>query len=200
VSRFTQNTVCCVCRVRMRRRGPKRVRKQNALVSEVAASWYVAAVKSGREDHAERHLVRQGFRIFSPRRLKTVRHARRTVERRVPLFPGYVFVSFDATRCAWRAVNGTFGVRSLVMSGDRPSTVPSGIVEAFIESTDASGVVDVTRELRAGQRVQVLTGPFADLAGTIDRLDDNGRIRVLLELLNSERPVSMGRDAVWPAA
>lgn len=180
--------------------GAKRVRKQNTLVTGAAIPWYVAAVKSGREDHAERHLERQGFRIFSPRRLKTVRHARRSVERRVPLFPGYVFVSFDMTCCAWRAVNGTFGVRSLVMSGDRPSAVPSGVVEAFIKSTNASGVVDIARELRAGQRVQVLTGPFADFAGTIDRLDDNGRVRVLLELLNGERPVVMGRDAVWPAA
>ena len=176
------------------------MRKQNARVTGMAASWYVAAVKAGREDLAERNLERQGFRIFSPRRLKTVRHARRSVERRVPRFPGYVFVSFDATRCAWRAVNGTFGVRSLIMNGDRPSVVPGGIVEAFIESTNAAGVVDMTGELCAGQRVRVVTGPFADLAGTIDSLDDNGRIRVLLELLNGERPVMMERDAVWPAA
>ncbi|MCF8469388.1 MAG: transcription antiterminator NusG [Parvibaculum sp.] len=174
--------------------------EQIALAVEVRGPWYVAAVKPGKEDTVERHLDRQGFRSFSPRRLKTVRHARRVMERRVPLFPGYVFVTFDTARCGWRAVNGTVGVRSLVMSGGRPSTVPSGVVEAFIRSTNTFGVVDIGADLRAGQRVQILTGPFADLIGTIDRLDANGRVRVLLNLLNGESPVLMGRDAVWPAA
>ena len=160
--------------------------------------WYVAAVKPGCEDAAERHLARQGFESFTPRCRKTVRHARRLIERHVPLFPGYVFVAFDIADCPWRSVNGTFGVRSLVMAGERPTPVPPGLVEHFIEMTDSSGLM--AAELRPGQRVEILSGPFAQLVGTIERLDGKGRVCVLLRLLNGESPVLMDRSALWPAA
>lgn len=164
----------------------------------VGRRWYVAAVKPGYEDAAERHLARQGFESFTPRCRKTVRHARRQIERHVPLFPGYVFVAFDIADCPWRSVNGTFGVRSLVMAGERPVPVPPGLVEHFIEMTDNSGLM--AAELRPGQRVEILSGPFAQLAGTIERLDGKGRVCVLLRLLNGESPVTMDRSALWPAA
>jgi len=172
---------------------------EGALVA-VPGRWYVAAVQPGREDCAERHLARQGFAAFAPRHLRTVRHARRAMTRKVPLFPGYLFVALDLDRDRWRAVNGTFGVRGLVAAGERPSAVPRGLVEGFIKLTDETGVMDAGPALLPGQRVQVLTGPFADLIGTIDRLDGRARVRVLLNLLNGESPVTMDRDALWPAA
>ena len=162
--------------------------------------WYVAAVQPGREDAAEAHLARQGFVSFAPRRLKTVKHARRLSERKVPLFPGYVFVSLDLDIHRWRSVNGTFGVRSLVTAGDRPSPVPRGLVESFIELTNGSGIMNPASDLAPGQRVQVLTGPFADFIGTIERLDGKDRVRVLLGLLNGESPVTLDRRMLWPAA
>jgi len=92
---------------------------EGALVA-VPGRWYVAAVQPGREDSAERHLARQGFATFAPRHLRTVRHARRAMTRKVPLFPGYLFVALDLARDRWRSVNGTFGVRGLVAAGPAP--------------------------------------------------------------------------------
>ncbi|MDO8837353.1 MAG: transcription termination/antitermination NusG family protein [Parvibaculum sp.] len=172
----------------------------NAAAHMQGCRWYVAAVQPGREDAVEVHLARQGFVSFAPRRLKTVKHARRLTERKVPLFPGYVFVSLDLDLQRWRSVNGTFGVRSLVTAGDRPSPVPRGLVESFIDLTDMSGTMNAGPDLTPGQRVQVLTGPFADFIGTIERLDSNGRVRVLLGMLNGESPVTMDRNLLWPAA
>ncbi len=162
-----------------------------------ARRWYVAAVQPGREDAAEVHLARQGFVSFAPRRLKTVKHARRLTERKVPLFPGYVFVSLDLSLHRWRSVNGTFGVRSLVTTGDRPSPVPRGLVESFIDLTNRSGIMNPISDLAPGQRVQVLTGPFADFIGTIERLDGKDRVRVLLGMLNGENPVTLDRRMLW---
>ena len=162
------------------------------------ARWYVASVKAGQEETVSRHLERQGFEPFTPTLVRTVRHARRIVERRVALFPGYVFVRFDMHQCAWRSVNGTFGVRSLVMAGEYPLPVPHGLVEDFMKMSDQTGVVRAA--LHAGQRVQVLGGPFANLLGTIERMDDRGRAHVLLRLLNSEVPVEVDSKALWPAA
>jgi hypothetical protein len=37
--------------------------------------------------------------------------------------------------------------------------------------------------LKEGQRLKVTAGPFADLVGQLEWLDDKGRVRLLLELM-----------------
>ncbi|TIT89380.1 MAG: hypothetical protein E5W41_02215, partial [Mesorhizobium sp.] len=96
---------------------------QDAIATPVGVRWYAAGVFAGRENIAEQHLQRQGFTSFVPRAAKTIRHARRTYTRTAAYFPGYMFVALDVTQQRWRAVNGTIGVRSLIMRGDRPSPV-----------------------------------------------------------------------------
>lgn len=162
------------------------------------ARWYAVAAKPGQELGAARHLERQGFRTFTPSIVKTVRHARRRMERRAALFPGYLFVRFDIESCAWRSINGTLGVRSLVMAGERPLPAPRGLVESFIELSDKAGLMQAA--LECGQRVEILSGPFASWVGTVERLDSRGRVFVLLRLMNGESAVAMDRASLWPAA
>ena len=162
------------------------------------ARWYAVAAKPGQELGAARHLERQGFETFTPSIVRTVRHARRRMERRTALFPGYLFVRFDIESCAWRSVNGTLGVRSLVMAGERPLPAPRGLVESFIELSDKAGLMRT--EIEEGQRVEILSGPFASWVGTVERLDDRGRVFVLLRLMNGEGAIAMDRASLWPAA
>jgi transcriptional antiterminator RfaH len=49
-----------------------------------------------------------------PLRRKMLRHARKLTAVEAPLFPRYLFISFDPRRDQWRKVNGTFGVSHLV--------------------------------------------------------------------------------------
>ena len=95
--------------------------------------WYAVHSQPFAENRAAGQLSDQGFRIYMPRRRRTVRHARklRTVE--APLFPRYLFVALDLNRDQWRKVNSTFGVSRLVMRGEQPQPVPLGVVEALIE-------------------------------------------------------------------
>jgi len=50
------------------------------------------------------------------------------------------------------------------------------------------------------QSVRILTGPFADFVGKLDRLDDAGRVRVLLDMMGTAVPVALHRSALCPAA
>lgn len=129
-----------------------------------------------------------------------MRDGRRMVRRVSPFFPGYIFISFDVDRTRWRAVNGTVGVRSLVMQGERPVPVPRGLIESMIAATDADGLLDCSRGLSAGDRVMLVSGPFADLVGRLDRLDPSGRCRVLIEIMNGVVPVFMERRDLVSAA
>jgi transcriptional antiterminator RfaH len=171
-----------------------------ALASASRLRWFAASVQPGRCDVAELHLARQGFKSFVPKREAMVRSGRRLVSKVSPFFPGYMFISFDVERTRWRAVNATFGVRSLIMQGDRPVPVPAGLVESMLAMTEADGLLDVSGGLRPGDQVKLLAGPFTDLVGRLDRLDGGGRCRVLIEIMNGVVPVAMERRDLVSAA
>lgn len=152
----------------------------------ISFRWYVVATHPNREKLAEQQLKNQAFITFFPKRMKTIRHARKTQERVVSFFPGYLFVSLDLKTNRWRSVNGTIGTKSLIMSGDQPIAVPEGIVEQLQEMTDEKGFLKLRDELNPGDRIRILNGPMADMIGEIDRLDGKHRARVLLDLLHSK--------------
>lgn len=153
--------------------------------------WYVANVFTGREKNAEVHLRNQGFVTFNPIENRTVRHARRLVTKQKSLFPGYLFVRIDIEIDRWRNINSTRGVKALIMQLERPVACPSGFVEKLLEVANENGVVDTSCRLQPGQKVKVKTGPFVEFVGTLERLDNSGRARVLLEIMSGKLPVQM---------
>jgi transcriptional antiterminator RfaH len=161
--------------------------------------WYVARTLPQRELHAARQLANQGFRSFVPRYWKNRRHARKVETISAPLFPRYIFVVVDRTRDRWRSINGTLGVERLLMYGGEPQAVPVGVVENLIAAADVEGNVRFGFHLKEGQAVKVTAGPFADLVGQLERLDDNGRVRVLLEILGGKVRVALPQDLLAPA-
>ena len=172
---------------------------QDMSQSSGGSSWFAVNIRPQCERIAVVNLERQGFRSFLPVCLKTVRHARQFRTVVAPLFPGYLFVDLDLTRDRWRSVNSTYGVTGLVMGWDQPVRVPPGIVEALVALSAEKGVVRLDRGLRLGQRVKLLAGPFADLIGTLERLDDQGRVRVLLGMMGTYVPVALTSDQLIPA-
>ena len=162
--------------------------------------WYAVHTRPHSTFRAEIQLINQGFRVFLPRRRKTVRHARRLINTAAPFFPRYLFVELDLTQHRWRSINGTFGVASLVMQGEKPQPVPRGVVEAMLACVDRSGNLCLAPKLAIGGSVRISAGPFAERLGVLDRLDDSGRVRVLLEIMGQTIPVSLGRELVIPAA
>lgn len=163
---------------------------------EAGKRWFAAASLPNREAFAFEQLERQGFETFFPKRIRTVRHARKSMDRVVSYFPGYLFVALDLHVDRWRSVNGTYGVRSLIMEGERPLPVPTGIVESLQQFTDERGFLKRVEHLKPGDRVKVLNGHMADMIGEIDRLDGKNRVRVLIDMLHGQIPASIDRTNV----
>jgi transcriptional antiterminator RfaH len=161
--------------------------------------WYVVRSAPRQEARAEFQLLLQGFRTFMPRMTKTVRHARKLRTVNSAVFPTYMFVMLDAGRDRWRSVNGTFGVASLIMGGETPQPVPFGVVEQLLDYTEDDGLLRLDRDLREGQSVRVVSGPFANAFGRLERLDANGRVRVLLDIMGGKVPAVIDRSALEAA-
>ena len=168
--------------------------------NEASPRWYVVHTQPACEDRASMRLTAQGYQIFCPRLRKTVRHARKSESKLVPLFPGYLFLRLDIARDRWRAVNGTRGVIRLLAQGDTPQTVPAGIVEELQAHVDRHGALVWTPPLSAGQRVRITEGPFEDFVGTLQRLDGTDRVLVLLDLLGRSVPATLRCGVLAPAA
>ena len=160
--------------------------------------WYVVRTQPHREAQAARQLENQAYRVFLPRFLKSRRHARKFETVLAPLFPRYMFIVLDLGRDRWRSVNGTYGVDRLLMRSGEPEPVPNGLVEQLTEAAAADGVVRSGPALREGQTIRVTAGPFAELVGKLETLDDQGRVRVLLEIMGGTVPVVLPETIVAP--
>ena len=164
--------------------------------------WFAVHSLPHREAGAQRQLENQGFHTFLPRCLKARRHARKLENVLAPIFPRYLFVVLDLDRDRWRSVNGTFGVARLVMmAGNRPQPVPRGVVEGLIAWVDGRGVLRFDRagRLTVGQKVRILAGPFAERIGLLQRLDGNGRVRLLLDIMGGRIGVTLPSATLVPA-
>lgn len=173
---------------------------QTELHSAGGERWFAVFTLPNKEALARQELHNQGFEVFLPLRLKTVRHARRTTTRRASIFSRYLFVRLDPKRARWRSINGTRGVALLVGFGDEPTPIPRGVVEALIAACDARGVMHFEDKLRPGQTVRLAAGPFAEFVGTLGKLDGLEAVHVLLDLMGRHVLVRVRRDMVLPAA
>jgi len=89
-------------------------------------------------------------------------------------------------------------VSHLLLADQHPLPVPTGVVEAVLAHQDSAGRSGFRFE--EGQAVRLLSGPFAEAIGEIERLDDNGRVRVLLSIMGGRIPASVAVASLAPAA
>lgn len=162
--------------------------------------WYAVRTQAAAENKADVNLRHQGFETFLPRFRKLRRHARKVDTVLAPVFPRYLFVNFDVNAQAWRCINGTFGVASLVSFGLLPSTVPPRIIEAIRASCDDTGVMELPEpSFRPGQTVLIERGPLSDLIGLFERISGDRQVVVLVEMLGRALRVALPFAAVRAA-
>ncbi len=161
------------------------------------SQWYAVQTQSRAEDRALYHLKNQGYTVFLPRYRRRRRHARRTDTVLRPLFPGYLFVSFDTELQPWRPINGTVGVIRLVCNGSDPIPVPEDVMTELLGRADANGEVKVeTRGILPGEKVEIVSGPFAECDAIFETAIDEQRVILLLNLMGRQVRTKVPADAL----
>lgn len=166
-------------------------------VPELGARVWVAVLTHPRKEPvALENLSRQSFQTYCPLVIRTRLRGQQIRTERAPLFPSYVFVAVDFETQRWRPILSTFGVRTVVRTGDRPGTVPTPFIDA-LRGREIDGAIAVHHEqLRQGQKVRLETGALQGLIGTIIEMDERARIVVLMDLLNQQVRVKVDRAQV----
>ena len=156
--------------------------------------WYLIQFKPNSYRLAERNLHRQGFKTFLPMQKITRRKASRFVSDLKPLFPGYMFVRVNSDLAPWRTINSTIGVSKLVSFEGKPKPLPLQLISGLMLRCDASGTLLPPKSLNEGDSVEMLTGPLANFIATVDTIDPEQRIWVLLDFMGQKTRMQVTAD------
>lgn len=158
--------------------------------------WYLIQFKPNSHRLAERNLARQGFEVFLPMQETTRRKASRFVSDLKPLFPGYMFVRVDSDAAPWRAINSTLGVSRLVSFDGAPKPMPLPLISNLMQRCNTAGKLLPPKALNAGDSVDVLSGPFANFVATVEEVDAQQRVWLLMEFMGQSTRVQVAADQV----
>lgn len=163
--------------------------------------WFVVHTQPCKENMAAQHLSEQGFDVYLPRFKKIRRHARKVEEILAPLFPRYLFIGIDLAVDRWRSINGTRGVAYLLTQDNRPSLVPSDIIDDLKSQETIEGLlpVDSLSAFTKGEKVRILEGAFEGHTAVFSALNDKERVELLLNCLGRETSVILPRCSIEAA-
>lgn len=155
--------------------------------------WHVAKTKPRKESWLISSLEQLGVEVYFPK-IVTRRRGKQINE---PLFPTYLFCSFDPDNINWPAVRWAPGLNYFLGVDGRPSAIPDEVVDLIMAR---SGDFDLCSNMIAGQRVQVVSGPFEGLEGMFQqRLPSKQRCRILVQVIGRLSPVEIADSSLVAA-
>ncbi|MDE1132066.1 MAG: transcriptional activator RfaH [Ascidiaceihabitans sp.] len=158
--------------------------------------WHLIQFKPNSHRMAVLNLKRQGFETFLPLQEITRRKASRFAADLKPLFPGYMFVGVALGTAPWRKINSTFGVTRLVSFADNYKPLPQELICNLKLRCDEEGKLLPPKTLNAGDSVEVLHGPFANFVATVEKIDAQQRVWVLMEFMGQSTKMHLAPDNV----
>jgi transcriptional antiterminator NusG len=158
--------------------------------------WYVLHTKSRFENVVNEGLGKKSIEVFLPK--VTVRSKRRDRKAmiRIPLFPGYLFVKTDLSPQSHLEVVKTAGAVRLIGSKQGPIPVPDDTIASLKIMVASDHPVTTGYQLKKGDKVLVVSGPFAGVNGTFVRYGGKGRVVVNIEALGQYAGVEVSEDEI----
>lgn len=170
-------------------------------------AWFVIHTYSGYENKVKKNLEQRiesmGMReqilqvvVPTEEEIEIRDGQRRMVERRI--FPGYVLVqilvpkdTLTPSEQAWYVVRNTPGVTGFVSSGTKPVPLRQEEIDKIIKRMEAEEPT-IKVSFHRGEKVQIISGPFAEFMGTVDSISmEKGKVTVLVSFFGRETPVEV---------
>ena len=159
-------------------------------------SWYLVQFKRNAYRLVERNLNQQGFKTFLPLQHSTSRGESKFLTCMKPLFPGYIFVSIELDSEPWRKINSTLGVVRLICQDGLPKKLPLEIVSGLMSRCDRSGKLLPASALQRGDSVAVVSGALTNFVATVETIDSERRIWVLMNIMGQFTKVQVGSECL----
>ena len=160
----------------------------------MSKEWFILQFKPNAHYQANKNLNQQGFETFLPLNNTTSRNASRFINANRPLFPGYMFITFDRTESKWHKINNTYGVSRLVTFNSTLKSIPDIFVNNLMKRYNLSGNLLPIKKLKKGDQVKLLKGPFANFAATVEKYEDDQRIWILMDLMGRKSKIQAATE------
>ena len=164
----------------------------------MSKEWFILQFKPNAHHQAAKNLNRQGFEIFLPLHDTTSRKLSRFVNTSKPLFPGYMFIRFDRAESEWHKINNTYGVSRLITFNSSLKSIPTTFIDSLMKRYDPSGKLIPIVEMKKGDKVEILKGPFANFIATVEKYESEQRIWILMDLMGRKAKLQTPLNALEP--
>ena len=137
------------------------------------------------------HMQDKIFSVVVPTEKKIKVKGGKRIEELEKIYPGYILVDMIVDDDSWYVVRNTPRVTGFVGSGVTP--VPLGKKESEelfsrMNADTATHNIDLAIE----DIVMIVDGPFKDLEGKVNEVDENrGKVKVLVSMFGRETPVEL---------
>lgn len=158
-----------------------------------ARVWGVVAVKSRKEAFVEEVLSGEGMEFYCPRV-----GSRRRDGRKVPLFPGYLFVRFSPL-LELAKVRRQPGILKPLVFQENLACVEPELIEKWREREAGRGFLspEIPPPFLKGQKVHFTEGAFLGLQATVlEVLPSRERVRLLIEHLGGALELEADRQVL----
>lgn len=162
--------------------------------------WYIVHTYSGYENKVKVNLEKRIeymnmgdkiFRIEVPQKTVVQMKSGKKQEKEEKVFPGYVLVEMIMDEDSWYVVRHTSGVTKFVGSVKKPIPVKESEIKRILHRT-TSQVEKVELDVKAGDKVRIISGPFADFdADIIEVYPDKSKLRANVSIFGRETPVEL---------
>lgn len=127
--------------------------------------------------------------IPTQEKIKINKGKKSTIQEKI--FPGYLLIRMEVNDDSWLAVRTTQGITGFVGNGSTPTRLPQEEVDA-IKKYISQEAPKFQATFSVGEAVKIIEGPFTDMLGTVNKLDENkGKVTVLVSIFGRETPVEL---------
>ena len=165
--------------------------------------WYVVNTYSGHEKKVQEKLLMRAssmnmedyiFRVIVPEQTEVEIKDGVKKEKVKKMFPGYVLVEMIMTDEAWYIVRNTPGVTGFIGSsgkGAKPTPLLPQEIDRILANMGMSRV-NIEQDLKVGDTVNIIDGPFNGMSGKVDNIDiENNRLNIIIDLFGQETNVDV---------
>jgi transcriptional antiterminator RfaH len=157
-------------------------------------NWLLLQVKPKQELRALENLERQKGECYCPKILVEKLRRGKRIQVNEALFPGYLFINAQPEQngLTYTSIRSSRGVSKIVRFGAEPTKIPEALIQQIKQLEQGGATFAKAKGLaQAGDRIDILEGPFTGLQAIYSHADGQQRSIVLINLLHQQAPASL---------
>lgn len=152
-------------------------------------NWYLLKTKPNQEFIALQNLENQNYDVYCPNGFIN--------NKKVILFPGYLFINLDNKKQNWVPIRSTRGVINLVRFGLNFAKVPNEIIQLIKKNEQISINKLINLDsFKPGDKVRITEGIFKNYTAIFKSFKSSDRVILFIKLLGQQQTFNAEKKSI----